>query len=67
MSTRLSTSRRRHDWYGEVSVGRAQVCVHAAEVRLAPGDRRAGGAIFRTAEWVRETPDGFFVTLQALE
>jgi len=46
---------------------RVQVCVHAGEVRLGPGDRRAGGALFRTAEWVRDAPGGFWATPQALE
>jgi serine/threonine-protein kinase len=47
--------------------GRVQVCVHAGEIRVADGGRRAGGAVFRTAEWVRETEDGFSATPRALE
>jgi serine/threonine-protein kinase len=45
---------------------RIQVCVHAGEVRVAAGGRRAGGPLFRTAEWVRDTADGFAATSEAL-
>jgi len=47
-------------------VARVQVCVHAGAVRL-DGGRRIGGAIFRTAEWVRETTGGCLATREALE
>ena len=46
---------------------RLQICVHAGEIRVGPGGRRTGGALFRTAQWVRETPDGFSATPQATE
>jgi serine/threonine-protein kinase len=46
---------------------RLQVCVHAGEIRVGPDGRRSGGALFRTAQWVRETPDGFSATPQATE
>jgi serine/threonine-protein kinase len=44
-----------------------EICLHAGEVRLGIGDRRAGGAVYRTAEWVRDAPAGFVATAQALE
>lgn len=46
---------------------RVEVCLHAAEIRLGPSGRRAGGAIYRTAEWVRDVPEGFVATAQALD
>ncbi|HEX9290787.1 MAG TPA: serine/threonine protein kinase, partial [Anaeromyxobacteraceae bacterium] len=48
-------------------VARVQVCVHAGPVRL-EGGRRVGGALFRTAEWVRETAaGGCLATREALD
>ena len=35
-------------------------------VRVTADGRRAGGPLFRTAEWVHETPDGFAATAAAL-
>ncbi|ABC81592.1 serine/threonine-protein kinase [Anaeromyxobacter dehalogenans] len=46
---------------------RVEVCLHAGEIRLGPGERRAGGAVYRIAEWVRDAPGGFAATAQALE
>lgn len=50
---------------GEVC--RIELCLHAGDVRVGPDDRRAGGAIYRTSEWVRDAPGGFVATSQALE
>jgi serine/threonine-protein kinase len=47
--------------------GRVELCLHAGEVRLGSGDRRMGGAVYRTGEWVRDAPTGFVATAQALE
>ena len=46
---------------------RVDVCLHAGEIRVGPADRRVGGAVYRTAEWVRDAPAGFVATSQALE
>lgn len=46
---------------------RVDVCLHAGEIRVGPADRRAGGAVYRTAEWVRDAPGGFVATSQALD
>lgn len=46
---------------------RVGVCLHAGEIRLWPDERRAGGAVYRIAEWVRDAPGGFVATAQALE
>lgn len=47
--------------------GHVEVCVHAGEVRVVPGGRRTGGALFRTASWVHAAPDGFLATDEATE
>jgi eukaryotic-like serine/threonine-protein kinase len=44
-----------------------EVCLHAGELRLGPGDRRSGGAVYRTGEWVRPAPGGFLATAAAIE
>jgi serine/threonine-protein kinase len=44
---------------------RVQVCLHAGEIRVDAAGRRTGGALFRTAQWVHETPDGFSATPDA--
>lgn len=46
---------------------RVEVCLHAGDVRVGAGDRRIGGAVYRTAEWVRDAPGGFVATAQALD
>ncbi|BDG06670.1 serine/threonine-protein kinase [Anaeromyxobacter oryzae] len=49
------------------AAARVELCVHAGEIRLGPGDRRGGGAVYRTAEWVRPAPAGFFATSAAAD
>lgn len=49
------------------AAGQVELCVHAGEVRLGPGEKRAGGPIYRTAQWVVPAPSGFLATPQALE